>query len=278
MGRGQEVLSSQSWKSPAEKTAIENHVMSDGPLISTAKNGKDLSVVAVIPARGGSKGIQQKNLVKIAGRPLIEYSIEHAQATAMISEVVISTDDREIAEVSSELGATVVERPDHLARDEATSETAILHVLDVLRARDSRDPDLVVFLQATSPLRSDVAIDEAIETLIASRADSLFSACTQHGFVWQIGQESVESVTYDYLHRPRRQESPEHVVENGSIYVFKPWVLRELGNRLGGRIAVYRMSVLHSFQIDEPEDVEVIETLLKMLDASNEIARDRRGL
>ncbi len=222
-------------------------------------------VLAIIPARGDSKGIPRKNLVAIAGRPLIEHSIEQAQATAMINEVVVSTDDREIAEVASRMGATVIERPDHLAGDEASSESAILHSLDVLRERDGRDPDLVVFLQATSPLRPDNAISEAIEHLVDSFADSLFSACPQHGFVWRTDLEAPESVTYDYRHRPRRQESPEHVVENGSIYVFKPWVLRELSNRLGGRIAVYRMSALHSFQVDEPADVEMMDKLIKLV-------------
>jgi CMP-N,N'-diacetyllegionaminic acid synthase len=125
--------------------------------------------------------------------------------------------------------------------------------LDHLRDTEGYEPDLVVFLQATSPLRRPGDVQTAIETLERERADSLFSACTAHGFVWRLHEGRLRSLTYDYRSRPRRQEIGEDLVENGSISVFRPSVLRETNNRLGGEVAVYRMDLFDSFQIDEPD-------------------------
>jgi N-acylneuraminate cytidylyltransferase len=150
-----------------------------------------------------------------------------------------------------------------LASDTATSESALIHCLGFLQERESYEPDLVVFLQATSPLRRASHIDEAVATLEREGADSLFSCCPSNGFLWRRAGGGVAPLNYDPRHRPRRQEAPEDVVENGSIYVFKPWVLSESGCRLGGKIAAYAMSALDSWQIDQPDDVPVVETLLR---------------
>ncbi|HAM70039.1 MAG TPA: transferase, partial [Verrucomicrobiales bacterium] len=98
-------------------------------------------------------------------------------------------------------------------------------------------------------------------------ADSLLSVCLVHGFVWRNDKGAVSSFSYDHKNRPRRQDAPEDLVENGSIYVFKPWVLRQLNNRLGGKIALHRMDPLDSFQIDEPGDIELIEHLISFRQA-----------
>lgn len=219
-------------------------------------------VPAIIPARGGSKGIPGKNLVEVGGRPLLGHTLEHARATPEITEVVVSTDSDEIAAYSESLGATVVRRPPELSGDTASSESALLHALDTLRDRDGRDPDLVVFLQATSPVRPAGAVSRAIQVLLLDEADSLFSACPLHGFVWKLEASRPTALSYDHRHRPRRQELCQHVEENGSIYVFRPWVLRETGNRLGGRIAVHLMDPLYAVQVDEPRDVERVTRLL----------------
>ena len=105
-------------------------------------------------------------------------------------------------------------------------------------------------------------IQNAIETLQWEQADSLFSACPFHSFLWRMDGELPRSLSYDHDLRPRRQDAPEDLVENGSIYVFRPWVLRECKNRLGGKIGVYRMHVLDSFQVDQLSDWEVLEQLL----------------
>ena len=109
--------------------------------------------VAIIPARGGSRGIPRKNLRVIAGKPLLAYTIEHALATPSIDRVVVSTDDVEIGTVAARHGAEVIWRPAEISGDRASSEAALLHALDELAARDDYRPDLVVMLQATSPLR-----------------------------------------------------------------------------------------------------------------------------
>jgi N-acylneuraminate cytidylyltransferase len=219
-------------------------------------------VLCIIPARGGSKGIPGKNIRLVGGKPLLAHSIEQALGTRGMGRVFVSTDDEAIAGVAQEYGAEVIVRPSEISGDTATSESALLHALDQLQVREGFTPDLVVFLQATSPVREPDDIQRAIETLEREQADSLFSACPAHGFVWRVQAGGVESFTYDYRRRPRRQEAPEDLVENGSIYVFKPWVLREFKNRLGGKIAVYRMSVLNSFQVDDPGDLQLMELLL----------------
>ncbi len=220
--------------------------------------------LAIIPARGGSKGIPRKNLALLAGRPLLAYTVEAAQRTAAVERVVVSTDDPEIAAAAADFGAEVVWRPVGLSGDEASSESALSHALDELRARDGYEPGLVAFLQATSPLRRKRDLQVAIETLVAEDADSLFTACAVHGFVWRRSPEGLAPVTYDHRKRPRRQElGAVDLLENGSIYLFKPWVLRELGNRLGGKVAVSEMEPLDSYQVDEPEDLVRMERLLQ---------------
>lgn len=221
-------------------------------------------ILAVIPARGGSKGIPQKNIRMVAGKPLLAYSIEHAQQTSSITRTVVSTDDPEIANVARQYGAEVSWRPGSISGDTATSESALLHVLDHLRDTDGYEPDLVVFLQATSPIRQPDDIQNALMVLQGEHADALFSACPVHGFVWRREGDSLTSLTYDYCNRQRRQDAPEDLIENGSIYIFKPWVLREYNNRLGGKIAVYRMHVLDSFQVDDPGDLRIQERLLAL--------------
>ena len=109
-----------------------------------------MTAVAIIPARGGSRGIPRKNLRPIAGKPLLAYTIEHAIATPSIDRVVVSTDDVEIGTVAARYGAEVVWRPGEISGDRAPSEAALLHTLDELAARDGYQPDLVVMLQATA--------------------------------------------------------------------------------------------------------------------------------
>jgi N-acylneuraminate cytidylyltransferase len=219
-------------------------------------------IICVIPARGGSKGIPRKNIRHLAGRPLIAYTIEHARSTPNIDRVFVSTDDEELADVSRKCGAGVIWRPAEISGDTATSESALLHALNYFQESEHYEPSLVVFLQATSPIRRPYDIKNAIETLQREEADSLFSACPLHGFAWRKENGRLSSLSYDYRSRLRRQDAPEDLVENGSIYIFKPWVLRNYGNRLGGKIVAYLMDPLCSFQIDEPKDLKLIESIM----------------
>ena len=221
--------------------------------------------IAIIPARGGSKGIPRKNIRLVAGKPLLVYSIEQARQTPTVSRVVVSTDDGEIAGVARNYGAEVIWRPLEISGDTAASESALLHTLDHLRDTEKYEPELVVFLQCTSPLRQPADIGNAIETLKREKADSLFSARHVEGFVWRSSASGLTPANYDPIHRPRRQDLKEFMIEeNGSIYVFKPSVLRQFNSRLGGKIATYIMDPLDSYQVDQPGDLSVVEALLAM--------------
>jgi N-acylneuraminate cytidylyltransferase len=224
-------------------------------------------VLAIIPARGGSKGIPGKNVIPIAGKPLLAYSIEHALSDPQVEKVAVSTDDNGIASVAESFGAVVIPRPAELAGDKATSESALLHVLDYLNGQGEQDPDFVLFLQATSPLRREGAINSALNQCLREGADSLFSASPQQGFVWRLQSATLGSVTYDFNARSMRQElDGEYLAENGSFYLFKPWVLRKYNNRLGGVVTCYRMGFIESLQIDEPADVAVAELLVRAIE------------
>jgi YrbI family 3-deoxy-D-manno-octulosonate 8-phosphate phosphatase len=224
-----------------------------------------MKCVAIIPARGGSKGIPRKNICRVAGKPLLAYTIEHAKGTPAIDRIVVSTDAPDIGNVATRYGAQVVWRPVEISGDVSSSELALLHTLDELAMRDDYCPDLVVMLQATSPIRQPHDIQRAIDTLITEGADSLFSACSLHGFVWRRNGNGshLTPVSYDYRARRMRQDAPEDLLENGSIYVTRHDLLRSTGNRLGGRIAVYHMDPLDSLQVDEPSDLLAVERLLR---------------
>jgi N-acylneuraminate cytidylyltransferase len=205
----------------------------------------------------------------VGGKPLLAWSIEQARQTPRVSRVFVSTDSAEIAAIAREYSAEVIERPPEISGDTASSESCLAHALDYLKAKENLEPDLVVFLQPTSPLRETDDIQKAIETLEREEADSLFSACRTEGFLWRVEKDGTpRSFSYDHQNRPRRQDAPEDLIENGSIYIFKPCVLRRFNNRLGEKVSVYRMPALNSFQIDEPADLDLIEHLMSFRNAT----------
>lgn len=221
-------------------------------------------IVAIIPARGGSKGIPQKNITPFCGKPLLAWSILQAKASKHIDAVYVSTDDAKIAAVAREYGAQVIDRPLEISGDTATSESALLHALDAIE-EDGTRIGLVVFLQATSPLREAKDIDVAIRTLQTEQADSLFSG-TEIGdlYTWKKNGDRFESVNYDYKNRKRRQDYGEQYAENGSIYVFTPDVLRANKNRFGGKIAMSAMDFWKTFEIDTIEGLEFCRSLFQL--------------
>lgn len=223
-------------------------------------------VIAIIPARGGSKRIARKNLIPLAGHPLVALSILHAQQSRYVNSIYVSTEDPDIAEVARAYGAMVVVRPLALADDTATSESALLHVLDERVRQGLPDPELVVFLQCTSPVRRAGDIDGAVEKLMSASADSLFSATENSRLIWAVKDGQPYSVNYDYRSRQREQDMQMQYRENGSIYVFRTEILRQHNNRLGGKIAVYEMDSWSSFQVDAPEHVELFRWILQRPD------------
>lgn len=223
---------------------------------------QESSVIAVIPARGGSKGIKRKNLRPLWGKPLLAHSIEQARSTPSVARVFVSTDDPEIGAVARDYGSEVIWRPAEISGDTASSESALIHALDSLRETEQYEPKLVVFLQATSPRRGPDDVANAIRIVLAEEADSLLSVRPVEGFLWRSAGSHFGPVNYDPQRRPRRQELSETFwEENGSIYVFKPWILRAYSSRLGGKVSVLRMGPLDSFQVDEPSDLKLLERL-----------------
>ncbi len=227
-----------------------------------------MEVLAIIPARGGSKGLPRKNILPLLGKPLLAYTIEQARRARLIDRVVVSTDDEEIAQVARTYGAEVIQRPADISGDEATSESALLHALEHLAERERYQPDLVVFLQCTSPIREEGDIDRAIQQLLEDEADSLLSAVPFHLFIWRRVDGRVEALDYDYTRRPRRQERSPEFIENGSIYVFRPWVLQELGNRLGGKITLFEMDEDSLVDINTARDFALCEAIMSQRQAA----------
>jgi CMP-N,N'-diacetyllegionaminic acid synthase len=221
-------------------------------------------IVAVIPARGGSKGIPRKNLVPVCGKPLLVWSVEQAVRVSAIESVWVTSDSEEILRAGSAAGARPIRRPDEISGDTASSESAWLHALDTIEA--SGPPvDLVVGLQPTSPIRQPGDLPGALAQFEAERLDSLFSSCTiEDFFIWErLGDGVMEGVNHDWRVRKRRQQIARRYLENGSFYVFRPSLLRKTGNRLGGRIGTYTMARHTMIQIDAAEDITLCESIMR---------------
>ena len=233
------------------------------------KTLSDLNIVCLIPARGGSKGIPRKNLVEVGGSPMLAWSIDRGLRSKYIrGQVYVTSDSPEILAVTKRYGGREVLRPPEFSTDTATSESALLHALDQAEDEIGRAADYVVFLQPTSPVRRPNELDLAIEKLAQEGADSLLSVRPMKDyFIWgqtQLGGTlSHIGLNFDYRNRKRRQEIETTYLENGSLYVFKPELLRNEGNRLGGRIALHEMDFAHSFQIDNQEDIDLCDYFLK---------------
>jgi len=220
-------------------------------------------MLAIIPARGGSKGVADKNIRLLNGKPLIVWSIEQALACPQITRIVVSTDSPAIAEIALNAGAQVPGlRPDYLATDAVATEPVLLHVLDTWCA--DGQPEAFVLLQPTSPLRLPGSIDAAIAEYKLQEADSLVSVCESHAFFWRNHGSPV--ALYDYQNRPRRQDilpADRWYRENGSIYITRTATFHACKNRLGGKIAMYVMQEIESCEIDSETDFIFLQTLFE---------------
>ena len=217
-------------------------------------------VTAFIPARGGSKGISNKNIKKFAGKPLIVHSIEYSLDSKYVDEVVVSTDNSKISNIAQDTGARIIKRPPDLATDTSTTESAIEHFINSAKQK----PDIIVLLQATSPLRPKGSLDKALNHFQKGGYDSLLSICPTHRFFWRIKGDNIAYAEYDYMNRPRRQDlSRENMryVENGSIYIFSREHFEKTGNRLGGKIGYVEWPENCSIEIDTITDFEILEKI-----------------
>ena len=219
--------------------------------------------LAVIAARGGSKGIPHKNLLDLCGKPLIAWTVEQARAARGVDVVAVSSDSDKILQAAEAAGAVGVRRPDDISGDLASSESAWLHALNAIDERMGRF-ERIVALQATSPIREPDDIEKALATFDREQLDSLLSVCeVEDYFNWRIGASGPEPINYDFRNRRMRQQIEKRYLENGSFYVLIPSLLREQNNRLGGKIGFHVMERHKMFQIDRPEDVKLCAAIMR---------------
>jgi len=213
-------------------------------------------VIAIIPARGGSKGIPKKNIIDFCGKPLMAWSILQAKATPQIDEVYVSSDSDEILDISKSYGAVPIKRPDNMSGDTATSEQSIKHCLSVIDIK----PDIIVMLQATSPLREK---DELSKALIefTENVDCMFSCCIATDML--MWNNTFTKSNYDFMNRGRRQDRKSDYIETGSFYMFRTEIIEKYNNRLGGRVRIYLQDLWQMFEIDTLEDLELVKFLFK---------------
>ena len=223
------------------------------------------NIVAIIPARGGSKGIPKKNLLPVDGQPLIRWSINKAKGCdALNGNIYVTSDDQEILDAAKEFGATPILRPHEISGDKATSESALLHALEEIESQKGQ-VDAIVFLQPTSPLRESKDIENALDKFQNEKLDSLFSASKlEDFFIWTESNNTLTSLNYDYKNRKRRQDVPSQYVENGSFYIVKPEILKSENNRLGGKIGLFLMDPWKITEIDSLEDKVLCEFYIKI--------------
>jgi CMP-N,N'-diacetyllegionaminic acid synthase len=211
--------------------------------------------VALIPARGGSKRIPQKNITNLHGKPLIAWSIETAKKCDLIDEVWVSTDCEEIAEVSKKYGAAVIDRPPQLAGDTASSESALMHFAE----SETTSFDILVFIQATSPLTQPKHLQCGIELIKQNKCDSTLSVSEDLRFYWNSNRSPIN---YSLSHRPFSQEKEKWYKETGAFYITKKDALLSSKCRLSGKIEFVVVPELYSWEIDTYEDFEIVSLIM----------------
>ena len=212
-------------------------------------------ILALIPARGGSKSLPRKSVLPLGGIPLIAHTIRAAKGSSLVTRVVVSTEDAEIAAVARQFGADVVDRPLELASDEASSESALLHALEHLETSEGYRPDILCFLQCTSPLTAAEDIDNVLQTLIAADAETALAVTRFHYFVWrQDADGHAVGVNHDKAVRLRRQDRHKEFLETGAVYAMVADGFRTARHRFFGRTVVHEMPASRVLEIDDPED------------------------
>ncbi|RZD81875.1 acylneuraminate cytidylyltransferase [Streptomyces albidoflavus] len=238
-------------------------------------------VLAVIPARGGSKGVPGKNLAEVGGVPLVARAVHACRTARLVSEVLVSTDDPAITEAARAAGATTVERPAPLSGDTATSEAAVLHALDTDEARHGRLADVVLLVQCTSPFLTADDVD-GVTAAVLEGADTAVTAAPFHGFLWRdlatgATPSSGHGVNHDAAHRPRRQDRPEDLLETGAAYAMRGDGFRAVRHRFFGRTALVRTDPARVLEIDDPHDLARARALAPLLDRNESPGARRPG-
>jgi N-acylneuraminate cytidylyltransferase len=224
-----------------------------------------MSVIAIIPARGGSKGVPGKNLRRVGGIPLIVRAVQSAKASRLIDRVIVSTDDFAIGAAARTAGATTMVRAAELSGDTASSESALLDVLDRL----DEQPDIVVFLQATSPFIDPLDLDSAIER-VRDGEDVVFSAVETFDFLWKRSDAGATGINHKETVRPRRQEREPQFRETGAFYVMNAAGFRRAAFRFFGSVGIMQVDERTAIEIDTADELELANALAPLIRRSEE--------
>ncbi|MEV5613491.1 N-acylneuraminate cytidylyltransferase [Streptomyces sp. NPDC052225] len=252
-------------------------------------------VLAVIPARGGSKGVPAKNLAPVGGVPLVARAVRECLATRYVTDVVVSTDDAAIAAVAREAGAEVVVRPAAIAGDKSSSEAAVLHAMDAHEALQGAAVDVVLLVQCTSPFLVRDDIDGVVAAVVENGADSALTVAPFHGFIWRDTADEPKPVTaertaaegggvavlteretggggygvnHDKSFRQMRQDRPQDLLETGAVYAMEATGFRRHEHRFFGRTEPVRTDPARVLEIDDPHDLARARALAPLFDAS----------
>ena len=223
-------------------------------------------MIAFIPARGGSKGVIKKNIKLINGQPLITWTLKAAISSTRVSEIYVSTDDCDIADIGREYGVRIVDRPPELAGDQSTTESAIEHFVNFLPSL--RTDQKICLLQCTSPIRERDELDNMYNFHQCGQYDSSFTACVVEQFLWRHSDyPAVLPLNYDYNARPRRQDRKKQdrlMVETGASYIFQADNFLKSRSRLHGKIGAFLVPNRNAKEIDTLEDLREAEALLRL--------------
>ncbi|RLU90369.1 transferase [Streptomyces griseocarneus] len=232
------------------------------------------AVLAVIPARGGSKGVPGKNLAPVGGVPLVARAVRECRAARLVTDVVVSTDDPGIAATAREAGAVVVQRPAAIAGDTASSEAAVLHAMDAYEAMRGGRVGVAVLAQCTSPFLAADDVDGVVAAVVERGADTALTVAPFHGFVWRDSVEpaavpaarGAHGVNHDKSHRPRRQDRPEDLLETGAAYAMRADGFRAHRHRFFGHTELVRTDPSRVLEVDDQHDLARARALAPLLD------------
>jgi N-acylneuraminate cytidylyltransferase len=223
-----------------------------------------VSTYAVIPARGGSKGIPRKNVQPVGGVALVARTVAAAVGAASIDRVFVSTDDQEIADVARAAGAEIVLRPPDLAGDTASSESALLHALTAIGDLGADAPTTIVMLQCTSPFTTAAEVDGTTSLVVDGGADCAFTATASHGFLWRRDAEGALAVNHDAANRPRRQDREPEFLETGAVYAMDVQGFLTHRRRFFGRVELFEVAPERALEIDTPHDLALADALASL--------------
>lgn len=217
-----------------------------------------MKIYAVIPARGGSKGLPGKNVMLFGGKPLVAHAISAAMECGHVDRVFVSTDSPGIASHALRHGAEVITRPPEISGDEASSESALLHALGCMEEK----PDILLFLQCTAPLVTSADVSGVLTRLIEDKADSCVAVSPFHHFLWVETPSGAMGVNHDGAMRKRRQDLKPQYLEAGSVYAMRTSRFQDEKTRFCGKTTLYVMDDPHRcLEIDDMDDFVVAEAV-----------------